>query len=37
MGKTNDRCPLQAECEKKCEYIHRELDCPYYHVNARPG
>lgn len=37
MGKTNDRCPLQAECEKKCEYIRRELDCPYYHVNARPG
>lgn len=37
MGKTNDRCPLQAECEKKCEYIFRELDCPYYHVNARPG
>lgn len=37
MGKTNDRCPLQGECEKKCEYIRRELDCPYYHVNARPG
>lgn len=37
MGKKNDRCPLQAECEKKCEYICRELDCPYYHVNARPG
>ena len=37
MGKTNDRCPLQAECERKCSYIGRELDCPYYHVNARPG
>lgn len=37
MGKTNERCPLQGECEKKCEYIRRELDCPYYHVNARPG
>lgn len=33
----NDRCPLQAECEKKCTYQHHELDCPYYHANARPG
>ena len=37
MGKTNDRCPLQAECERKCSYIGRELDCPYYDANARPG
>ena len=37
MGKTNDRCPLQAECDKTRDYIRRELDCPYYHVNARPG
>lgn len=37
MGKTNDRCPLQAECEQKCSYIGRELDCPYYDANARPG
>jgi len=33
----NDRCPLQAECEKKCTYKLHELDCPYYHANARPG
>lgn len=34
----NDRCPLQTECEKKrCEYLHNERDCPYYHSNARPG
>lgn len=34
----NDRCPLQTECEKKrCEYLHHERDCPYYHSNARPG
>ena len=37
MGKTNHRCPLQAECERKCSYIGRELDCPYYDANARPG
>ena len=37
MGKTNDRCPLQAECEKKCAYVGRELDCHYYDNNARPG
>lgn len=38
MGKKvlNARCPLQVECERKsCEYIHRELECPYYSVNAR--
>ena len=37
MGKTNDLCPLQAECEKKCTYVGRELECPYYYNNARPG
>lgn len=37
MGKTNDRCPIQAECEKKCAYVGRELECPYYYNNARPG
>ena len=32
----NDRCPLQVECErKKCDFIHTELKCPYYSVNAR--
>ena len=33
----NERCPLQGECEKKCTYMRRELDCPYYAGNARPG
>ena len=37
MGKTNDRCPLQAECEQKCAHVGRELNCPYYEANARPG
>ena len=37
MGKTNERCPLQAECEIKCHYVGHELDCPYYDANARPG
>lgn len=31
----NKRCPLQEECEKKCNYQGHELDCDYYHVNAR--
>lgn len=32
----NDRCPLQIECErKKCDFIHTELECPYYSANAR--
>lgn len=32
----NDRCPLQVECErKKCEYVRKELECPYYSANAR--
>lgn len=33
--KKNERCPLQAECERKCEYERRELDCDYYKNNAR--
>ena len=34
----NDRCPLQIECErKKCDFIRKELDCPYYSANARDG
>lgn len=34
----NSRCPLQAECErKKCEFNHKELECPYYSANAREG
>lgn len=32
----NERCPLAEECErKKCEHIGQELDCDYYHANAR--
>lgn len=31
----NKRCPLQTECEKKCQYEGHELDCAYYEVNAR--
>lgn len=33
----NNRCPLQAECERKCEHEGHELDCIYYETNARPG
>lgn len=34
----NERCPLQAECERKtCEYVRKELECPYYSANAREG
>lgn len=33
----NSRCPLQPECERKCAYQRRELDCEYYRNNARPG
>ncbi len=32
--KLNDRCPLQAECERKCEFQFRELDCEYYAYNG---
>ena len=30
----NTRCPLQAECERKCTYEGHELDCEYYSVNG---
>lgn len=33
--KLNARCPLQAECERKCVHEGHELDCDYYHCNAR--
>lgn len=34
----NERCPLQGECERKtCEYVRKELECPYYSANAREG
>ena len=36
MKDINERCPLQAECErKKCEFVKRELRCDYYSANAR--
>lgn len=36
MGKKplNNRCPLQAECERTCQYVGHELDCRYYEDNA---
>lgn len=34
MKKTNKRCPLQTECERKCEYQFKELDCEYYANNG---
>ena len=37
MKVTNERCPLQAECERKCKFVNNELACDYYHANARPG
>lgn len=30
----NKRCPLQAECDRKCEYAGRELNCDYYKNNG---
>ena len=33
--KTNARCPLQTECERKCKHEGHELDCDYYNCNAR--
>lgn len=35
MRTTNERCPLQAECERSCKFQHRELECSYYRDNAR--
>ena len=37
MKGQNERCPLQAECERKCKFQFKELECDYYHANARPG
>lgn len=37
MKAENTRCPLQAECERKCKFVNHELECDYYHANARPG
>ena len=34
MKKENTRCPLQAECERKCLYEGHELDCAYYETNG---
>lgn len=32
----NERCPLQVECERNtCEYVYKELECPYYSANSR--
>lgn len=33
-SKKNTRCPLQAECERKCTYEGHELDCDYYSLNG---
>lgn len=33
-SKKNNRCPLQQECGRKCEYEHTELECDYYAVNG---
>lgn len=30
----NNRCPLQQECGRKCEYEHNELECIYYATNG---
>ena len=30
----NERCPLQAQCERQCSYRGHEKDCPYYTENA---
>ena len=37
MSMKNERCPLQAECERRCSFYGREKECDYYHGNARPG
>lgn len=33
----NERCPLQEECDRSCQYRFREKDCDYYRTNSRPG
>ena len=35
--KKNDRCPFKNECEMKCEYKNKELECDYYRYNSCPG
>lgn len=35
--KKNDRCPFKDECEMKCEYKNKELECDYYRYNSCPG
>lgn len=30
----NNRCPLQQECGRKCEYVGVELKCDYYRNNG---
>ena len=35
--KTNERCPLQVECGRKCAHEGHEIECEYYYANARPG
>lgn len=37
MNMKNKRCPLQAECERRCSFYGREKECDYYYGNARPG
>lgn len=37
MKNTNERCPLQSECGKKCSFKFKENECLYYIGNARPG
>ena len=34
-GGINERCPLQARCERTCIYQGHELDCPYYAENGK--
>ncbi len=37
MISVNERCPLQSECDRKCNFKFKENECPYYIGNARPG
>jgi len=37
MTSNNDRCPFNTECNKKCVYQMKEIECPYYNANAMPG
>lgn len=29
MNMKNERCPLQAECERRCSFYGREKECDY--------